>query len=152
MSARTHLSKADPAVGQLIKRIGPLKLGRPDYAEPYQALLSAVAHQQLHGRAALAILGRLKDHAGGELPAPAALLAMPDTTLRACGFSANKTLALRDIAARGAGRHHSQPRSRPTPQRCRLDRTPHQLARGRPMDRGNAADVHAPAAGCVPGR
>jgi DNA-3-methyladenine glycosylase II len=100
MSALTHLSKADPALGQLIKRVGPLKIGRPDYAEPYQALLSAVAHQQLHGRAALAILGRLKAHAGGELPAPAALLSMPDIALRACGFSANKTLALRDIAAR----------------------------------------------------
>ena len=37
-----HLSKADPVLGQLIKRIGPLKIGRPDYTEPYQALLSAV--------------------------------------------------------------------------------------------------------------
>lgn len=84
----------------LIRRIGPLKINRPDYAEPYHALLSAVAHQQLHGKAALAILGRLKAHGGGELPAPPELLALPDVTLRACGFSGAKILALRDIAAR----------------------------------------------------
>jgi len=100
MNAISHLREADPALGQLIKRIGPLKIDRPDYAEPYEALLSAVAHQQLHGKAALAILGRLKLHAGGNLPAPAELLAMPDIALRACGFSAAKALALRDIAAR----------------------------------------------------
>jgi DNA-3-methyladenine glycosylase II len=100
MGAISHLSAADPALGRLIKRIGPLKLARPDYGEPYQALLSAVAHQQLHGKAALAILGRLKQHTGGELPAPEALLALPDITMRACGFSAAKTRALRDIAAR----------------------------------------------------
>jgi len=100
MNAISHLSTVDPALGQVIKRIGPLKIDRADYREPYHALLSAVAHQQLHGNAARAILGRLKQHTGGELPAPEALLAMPDIALRACGFSAAKTLALRDIAAR----------------------------------------------------
>jgi DNA-3-methyladenine glycosylase II len=100
LSAVAHLTKADAALGRLIKRVGPLKIERPDYAELYHALLSAVAHQQLHGKAALAILGRLKAHNGGEFPTPEALLAMPDIALRACGFSAAKTAALRDIAAR----------------------------------------------------
>lgn len=100
MNAISHLCEADPALGRLIKRIGPLKINRPDYAELYEALISAVAHQQLHGKAAMAILGRLQQHGGGTLPAPAALLAIPDVALRACGFSAAKTLALRDIAAR----------------------------------------------------
>lgn len=100
MTALAHLARADPALGRLIKRIGPIKIGAPDFAEPYEALLSAVAHQQLHGKAAKAILGRLQEHAGGNLPAPEALLEIPDIALRACGFSAAKTLALRDIAAR----------------------------------------------------
>ncbi len=100
MNAISHLTEVDPALGQLIKRIGPLKINRPDYAQPYEALISAVAHQQLHGKAAMAILGRLQHHGGGTLPAPAELLALPDIALRACGFSAAKTLALRDIAAR----------------------------------------------------
>ena len=98
--AMAHLAAADPAMAALIRRIGPLKINRPDYREPYHALLSAVAHQQLHGKAALAILGRLKAHCGGTLPEPADLAGLPDSALRACGFSAAKILALHDIAAR----------------------------------------------------
>jgi DNA-3-methyladenine glycosylase II len=100
MTPIQHLAKADPALGKFIKAHGPLKRAVADTAEPYEALLSAVAHQQLHAKAALSILGRLKAHSGGNWPAPAELLAMPDIALRECGFSAAKTLALRDIAAR----------------------------------------------------
>jgi len=100
MTPLQHLAKADPALGKFIKSHGPLQRTKPDATEPYEALLSAVAHQQLHAKAALSILGRLKAHCDGHWPAPAVLLAMPDIALRACGFSAAKTLALRDIAAR----------------------------------------------------
>jgi DNA-3-methyladenine glycosylase II len=100
MTARRHLSAACPVLAGLIKQVGPLKRSRPDYREPYQALVSAVAHQQLHGKAAQTILGRLQAHAGGAIPPPAALLALPDEALRACGFSGGKILALRDIAAK----------------------------------------------------
>jgi DNA-3-methyladenine glycosylase II len=102
MMAVKHLRAACPVLAKHIKRVGPIKIARPDYAEPYEALISAVAHQQLHGKAAMTILGRLCAHAGGQVPAPAELLAMPEEALRACGFSGNKTLALRDIAARAA--------------------------------------------------
>jgi DNA-3-methyladenine glycosylase II len=102
MTAVKHLCAACPVLAAHIKRVGPLKISRPDYAEPYEALISAVAHQQLHGKAAMTILGRLCAHAGGRVPGPAELLAMPDEALRACGFSGNKILALRDIAARAA--------------------------------------------------
>jgi DNA-3-methyladenine glycosylase II len=100
MTPIQHLAKADPALGKFIKSHGPLKRAKADTTEPYEALLSAVAHQQLHSKAALSILGRLKAHCDGNWPAPAVLLAMPDSALRACGFSGAKTLALRDIAAR----------------------------------------------------
>jgi DNA-3-methyladenine glycosylase II len=100
MSAVKHLTAACPVMAKLIMKVGPLKISRPDYAEPYEALVSAVAHQQLHGKAAMTILGRLCAHNAGQVPPPAALLAMPDEALRACGFSGAKTLALRDIAAR----------------------------------------------------
>ncbi len=102
MSATAHLAAVDPAFGALIRRAGPVKLRKPDFQEPYHALLSAVAHQQLHARAAQAILGRLCDHCGAQMPSPAELLALPDETLRACGFSANKAAAIRDVAAKAA--------------------------------------------------
>lgn len=101
-AAREHITKADPVLGGFIARYGPLKRASPDFAEPYHALLSAVAHQQLHARAAQAIFGRLKLACGETLPDPHVLLALPDETLRACGFSANKARAIRDVAAKAA--------------------------------------------------
>ena len=100
--ATAHIAQADPALGAFITRHGPLKRPRPDFAEPYHALLSAVAHQQLHARAAEAIFGRLKLACGALLPEPHVLLALPAETLRACGFSANKAAALRDVATKAA--------------------------------------------------
>jgi DNA-3-methyladenine glycosylase II len=101
-AARDHLAAADPALGAFIKKIGQLKLPKPEHTEPYTALLSAVAHQQLHARAAKAILGRLKSRCNNCWPDPETLLALSDADMRACGFSANKTAALRDIASKAA--------------------------------------------------
>jgi hypothetical protein len=54
----------------LIRRIGPCTLV-PVEREPYEALVRAIAHQQVHGRAAEAILGRfLALHPEGRFPAP----------------------------------------------------------------------------------
>jgi DNA-3-methyladenine glycosylase II len=100
--ALKHLAKADKKLGAFIKKHGPIKLAAPEFTEPYEALISAVAHQQLHGKAAITILNRLKALDSGNIPAPAALLALSDEAIRACGFSGAKMRALRDIAARAA--------------------------------------------------
>lgn len=103
-AARVHLATADPALGNLIREIGPCGLKPERTREPYAALVSAVAHQQLHARAAAAMLGRLAERTnaplGAPIPEPAILLSLSDADLRACGFSAGKSAALRDIAAR----------------------------------------------------
>lgn len=101
-SPAQHLTKTDPRLGAFIKRHGAIKLTRPEHPEPYHALLSAVAHQQLHANAALAILGRLKSSCAECMPDPATLLALTDDALRACGFSASKMAAIRDVAAKAA--------------------------------------------------
>ena len=100
--ATAHLTLVDPVLGAFIARAEPLRRPPSEFTAPYHALLSAVAHQQLHARAAIAILGRLRVHFGGELPQPAALLALPVEALRACGFSAAKIIALRDVAEKTA--------------------------------------------------
>jgi len=99
---RKHLIGACPVLAAHIRRVGPLPWPKPDYPDLYQALIRAVAHQQLHARAAETILGRLAALNDGALPAPAALLALPDEVIRGCGFSGSKMAALRDIAARTA--------------------------------------------------
>jgi DNA-3-methyladenine glycosylase II len=102
---RAHLSAADPDLAALVARIGPCGLRVQAAREPYEALLHAIAHQQLHGRAAEAILGRLAALAGGALPDPAALLALSFDSLRACGFSGSKIVAIQGLAqARLEGR------------------------------------------------
>ena len=85
----------------LIRRIGPPRL-EMDAHSPYEALVRAIAHQQLHGAAARTITGRLValyQDTGG-FPTPHQMLATEDEVLRGCGFSASKVAALRDIAAK----------------------------------------------------
>jgi DNA-3-methyladenine glycosylase II len=99
--ATDHLRGACAILAAHIIRTGPLKPRPRVFHDLYPALLSAVAHQQLHARAATTILGRLQALSPtNDLPDPATLLALPDATIRACGFSANKTRALQDIAAK----------------------------------------------------
>ena len=52
-----HLS-TDLRLGELICRVGPPRLEIQRQRGLYEALIRAIAHQQLHGRAAEAILGR----------------------------------------------------------------------------------------------
>ena len=95
--AADHLAAADPAFAALIARIGPCTAA-PALREPYEALVRAIAHQQLHGRAAQAILARLAAlHPGPAFPQPDQLAATPDEAMRACGFSGSKIAAIRDI-------------------------------------------------------
>ncbi len=98
--AEAHLSKRCPVMRRLIKAHGPCKLV-PQMRSPYEALISAVAHQQLHGNAAEAILRRFKSlFPKNRFPKPEQVLATEETSLRGCGFSMGKLLAIRDIAAK----------------------------------------------------
>jgi DNA-3-methyladenine glycosylase II len=99
--ALRHLRRRDPVMAQLIRRAGPYQ-PRPERAlGPYEALVRAVAHQQLTGKAANTILGRFYSLYGGSgCPEPALLVATPDEQLRGVGFSRAKSAALKDIAAK----------------------------------------------------
>lgn len=98
--AEAHLSKRCPVMRRLIKAHGPCLLV-PQKRSPYEALVSAVAQQQLHANAAEAILRRFKAlFPNTRFPKPAQVLAASDEALRGCGFSMSKLLAIRDIAAK----------------------------------------------------
>jgi DNA-3-methyladenine glycosylase II len=100
MQAVRHLCQ-DPLFAALIDRVGKPRLDIQRQRSPYEALVRAIAHQQLHGRAAEAILGRFSAlFPGDDFPAPNAVLATADEALRGCGFSAGKILAIRDICAK----------------------------------------------------
>jgi DNA-3-methyladenine glycosylase II len=101
--AERHLRR-DARLKPLLKRIGPCGL-QPLRREPYEALVRAIAHQQVHGRAAEAMLGRLLGlHPGpAPFPAPRFVLELPAEALRGCGFSGSKVAAIRDIAEKAVG-------------------------------------------------
>jgi 3-methyladenine DNA glycosylase/8-oxoguanine DNA glycosylase len=88
----------------LIDQAGPFTLAPEPTASPFHALMRAIVYQQLSGKAAATILGRVLAlmPRGRGRPRPEDLLAIPDEPLRAAGLSRNKLLALRDLAARAA--------------------------------------------------
>ena len=95
-----HLAACHPALAALIGRVGPCRLSVARQRTPYEALVRAIAYQQLHARAAEAILQRmLAPHAAEGFVSPECLRAMEPALLRACGFSGSKIAALHDIAA-----------------------------------------------------
>jgi DNA-3-methyladenine glycosylase II len=105
--ATDALAAADPKLGKLIARAGPLTLKLAHSQSPFEALTEAIIYQQLHGRAAAAIHRRLIDSfaplvGDGTHPSPEQLLDAPNEQLRAAGLSHNKALALRDLAAKTA--------------------------------------------------
>ncbi|MCQ8240864.1 DNA-3-methyladenine glycosylase family protein [Rhizosaccharibacter radicis] len=108
MAGRRHLLAADPELAALIRRVGRCRLRADTTREPFESLIRAIAHQQLHGRAAEAILGRMlaldRGDGGGAFPDAAGLLAVAPEALRGCGFSMGKIAAMRAVCeARLAG-------------------------------------------------
>ncbi len=96
-----HLSDADHRFAALIRRVGKPGLQVERRRELYEALIRAIAHQQLHGKAAEAILARFVALYPGEIfPAPERVLDTSETVLRGCGFSAAKLAAIQDICVR----------------------------------------------------
>ena len=100
-AALKHLSATDPVMKKLIAEHGACKLEHEPWRSPFQSLVLAVAHQQLHATAAGNILGRFKKlFPKRRFPKPADLADVTDEQLRACGFSFAKIAAIRDIAAK----------------------------------------------------
>lgn len=95
----TALKKSDPVMKKLIDRVGPLDFVPRAKRSPFESLVQAVAHQQLHGRAAQTILQRFVDlFPGSKFPKPEQISEIPDDVLRGVGFSRAKVAAIQDIA------------------------------------------------------
>lgn len=103
ITAQAHLAKRDRKLGAWIKRIGPID---PDgWHKPFEtvdSLARSILHQQLSGKAAATIVGRVEVAVGSRRLDADALLSVDEPTLRGCGVSGNKVLALRDLAQRAS--------------------------------------------------
>lgn len=98
-AAVVHLRAADPILAGVIDRVGPFALEMQPARSIFQALLRAIVYQQLHGKAAATIHGRVRAvlrPLGGLVPT--ALARADDAHLQAAGLSRAKLAALRDLA------------------------------------------------------
>ncbi|MFT4256586.1 MAG: DNA-3-methyladenine glycosylase [Pseudoxanthomonas sp.] len=101
-AAYDHLSRRDRKLGAWMKRIGRLE-AEPRWRksfDPVDALARAILFQQLSGKAAGTIVSRVEAAIDSKRLHFDTLARIDDAGLRACGVSGNKTLALRDLAAR----------------------------------------------------
>lgn len=103
---RTHfkkqvkkLSSQDKDFKKLFQIHGHIDFEPEFKREPFESLVRAIAHQQLHGKAAQTILNRmLALFPDMKFSTPEDLIKITVEDLRSCGFSASKTKAIKDIA------------------------------------------------------
>jgi DNA-3-methyladenine glycosylase II len=97
-AAAKVLAERDPVIAGLVAAAGPIKLRAPAETH-FAALVRSIVYQQLAGRAAAAIHGRLVAALDGDV-SPEAVMAIPLEELRGAGLSANKAASIRDLAAK----------------------------------------------------
>jgi DNA-3-methyladenine glycosylase II len=98
-AAVDEVASRDPVVAHLVALAGPLTHRPRDANGPFGALVRAIVYQQLAGRAAQAIHGRVLATLDGSLT-PETLTAVPDEALRGAGLSRAKLASLRDLSAK----------------------------------------------------
>lgn len=99
--AAAFLAAADERLARIIEQAGPFSLRPQKMQSPFQALLRAIVYQQLSGKAAATILGRVTDLFPGRRGIqPQAMLDAADESLRQAGMSRAKILAVKDLAAK----------------------------------------------------
>jgi DNA-3-methyladenine glycosylase II len=95
-----ELSRVDRRLGKLIRRVGifPTKRQKPQH--PFESLLRAIVYQQLAGKAAETIFGRVKALGANGFPTPEEIIALDAAKLRGAGLSRQKIAAVKDLAAK----------------------------------------------------
>jgi DNA-3-methyladenine glycosylase II len=96
-----YLAARDPKLAVLIERVGPYRVQPAADVRALDSLAESIAYQQLSGKAAATIFGRVRAlYPRRKWFSPEAILATPDETFRAAGLSGSKTAALKDLAAK----------------------------------------------------
>src|SRR6267154_3844898 len=90
-----HLRASDPILSEIIDRVGEYRIA---FSSPgFETLVKSIVYQQLSGRVASVIFGRLVKAAGGKLT-PQNVLKLRPSRMRTLGLSGQKTAYIRDLA------------------------------------------------------
>jgi len=98
--AMRELCRADRRLAKVIRKVGSFPTKRPKPQHPFAVLLKAIVYQQLAGKAAAAIFGRVTALGANGFPTPEEVLLLDETQLRGAGLSRQKIAAVKDLAAR----------------------------------------------------
>jgi len=90
-----HLKRSDPVLKAIIQRVGPY--GQKMAPADFPALARSIVFQQLSGKAASTIFGRLEAAVNRRMT-PRAVLKLDEARMRSLGLSKQKTAYLRDLA------------------------------------------------------
>ncbi|MCX6627541.1 MAG: DNA-3-methyladenine glycosylase [Candidatus Solibacter sp.] len=90
-----HLRTSDPVLSAIIERVGAygIQFRQPDF----ETLVKSIVFQQLSGRVASVIFGRLSAAVKGALT-PETILKLRPSRMRSLGLSTQKTSYIRDLA------------------------------------------------------
>lgn len=99
-----HLKKTDPVMAEIIARVGPYRKAKSEVS--FNSLARSIVYQQLSGKAAATIFGRVLLAAKCEenCLTPEALLNVKPEKLRAAGLSQQKLGYVRDLAEKTKSR------------------------------------------------
>jgi DNA-3-methyladenine glycosylase II len=97
-AASRELASRHPHIAELYERVGPCVLD-PPATDDFTALAEAIVFQQLTGKAAATIWGRVVATLDGS-PSPQKVVATSEEELRAAGLSRNKAMSIKDLAAK----------------------------------------------------
>ena len=95
-----YLSACDKGLAKIIADVGPCGLQVRSNRSVFEYLCRSIVYQQLSGKAAGTIHGRLLDLFERRRVNAETLLCLPQTQLRSAGLSHPKSLALYDLAQR----------------------------------------------------
>jgi DNA-3-methyladenine glycosylase II len=95
-----ELSRTDRHLARVIRRVGCFPTKRQKSQPPFASLLQAIVYQQLAGKAAATIFGRVKALGAGGFPTPEEILLLDEAKLRGAGLSRQKIAAVKDLAAK----------------------------------------------------
>ena len=96
--AVAHLRNVDPVMAEVISKVGPFKLALRTAGTHFDALVRSIVYQQLSGKAAATIHGRVLQLFDPNAPLPAQIIATDHETLRRAGLSNQKASYLRNLA------------------------------------------------------
>jgi len=99
--AHRHLAASHPRMAELIAHSRRYNITPSLSVRPFDALAESIAYQQLNGKAAATIWGRVRAlYPGKRYLDPHAILKTRDEKLRGAGLSRSKVAALKDLAAK----------------------------------------------------